>query len=177
MTARVRLTVEQFAVLKQHLDEPEKVAFAYADFADGRFDIADLQPMSGDDVASRSDRHVELHDDVRPRLISTASARGLSLVEAHSHGPRGHAAFSPSDLHGFEEWVPHLWWRLRGQPYAALVMAGDRWDALAWINGPRDPQRVAAIEVTSRSDTRLVVPTSATFRTLCGRGLRLRPSA
>lgn len=177
MTACIGLTAEQFAALQQHLVEPERVAFAYAEFVDGRFNVVDLEPMSGRDVASRSERHVELHDDVRPRLISTALARGLSLLEAHSHGRRGYAAFSPSDLLGFDDWVPHLWWRLRGQPYAALVVAGDRWDALAWIDGPREPRPVGAIEIATHTGTRRIVPTSATFWALRRRGLRLRESA
>lgn len=177
MTARITLSVERFAALEQHLLEPERVAFMYAEFADGRFKVVDLEPMSGGDVASRSDRHVVLHDAVRPRLISKASACGLSLLEAHSHGPRGHAAFSTSDLLGFEEWVPHLWWRLRGQPYAALVAGRDRWDALAWIDEPRDPQRVAHIEITGDTGPRRIVPTSATFWRLRQRDLRKRQSA
>jgi len=177
MTARIWFTVEQFATLQRHLVEPEHVAFAYANFADGHFDVVDLEPMAGRDVASRSDRHVVLHDEVRPRLIATASARGLSLVEAHSHGARGYAAFSATDLVGFEEWIPHLWWRLRGQPYAALVAAGDRWDALAWIDGPRDPRPVAEIEIAGHTGTTRIVPTSATFWSLRRRALRLRESA
>lgn len=177
MTAQISLTAERFAALKQHLLEPERVAFMYTEFIDGRFNVVDLEPMCGSDIASRSDRHVVLHDDVRPRLISNASARNLGLLEAHSHGSRGYAAFSPSDLAGFEEWVPHLWWRLRGQPYAALVVAGDRWDALAWIDGPRDPRPVVEIEITSRTRNTRVVPTSATYASLRERAVRMRESA
>jgi len=167
MTARVRFISSQFAALRRHLHEPEQVAFAFASFAGGRFDILEVQAMSGHDIASRSDRHVELHDDVRPALIRSASDRGLSLVEAHSHGARGHAAFSPSDLRGFHDWVPHLWWRLRGMPYAALVMAGEAWDGLAWISSPTEVQPVCAIEVSQdAADMGLIVPSGATFTSL-----------
>jgi hypothetical protein len=169
MSVEVRLTDHQFAELRQHLSEPECVAFLYAEFQAGCFIVDDLEPMLGDDISSQSDLHVVLHDDIRPRLISRASARGRSLIEAHSHGPHGHAAFSPSDLLGFSDWVPHLWWRLRGRPYAALVMAGAQWDALAWIDGPRDPEPVAEIEVTADENSARITPTNATFRALAAR--------
>jgi hypothetical protein len=177
MTVRILLSAERLAALEQHLAKPERVAFMYAAFADGYFNVVDLEPISGGDVASRSDRHVVLHDDVRPRLISEASARGLSLIEAHSHGPRGRAAFSASDLVGFEEWVPHLWWRLRGRPYAALVLGCGLWDALAWVDGPSDVCRIAHIEITGETGMRRVVPTSATFWRLRQRHPRMRLSA
>jgi hypothetical protein len=169
MSAEVRFTDHQFADLRRHLSEPERVAFLYAEVQAGCFIVDDLEPMLGDDISSQSDLHVVLHDDIRPRLISEASARGQSLIEAHSHGPRGHAAFSPSDLLGFGEWVPHLWWRLNDRPYAALVMAGAQWDALAWIDGPRDPEPVAEIQVMANKNSTHIAPTNATFRALAAR--------
>jgi hypothetical protein len=177
MTARVRIISAQFAALRRHLHEPEQVAFAFASFARGRFDIVEVQAMGGRDIASRSDRHVELREDVRPALIRSASDRGLSLIEAHSHGPRGHAAFSPSDMRGFHDWVPHLWWRLGGMPYAALVMAGEAWDGLAWISSPTEAQPVCAIEVSQdAADMRLIVPSGATFTSLARGDARVRRS-
>lgn len=170
MSAKVRLTDHQFAELRRHLREPERVAFMYAEVQDGCFIVEEVEPMIGDDISSQSDLHVVLHDDIRPRLISRASAHGRSLIEAHSHGPYGHAAFSPSDLLGFSEWVPHLWWRLKGRPYVALVMAGAQWDALAWIDGPRNPEAVAEIEVVADNESTRIAPTSATIRTLAALG-------
>ncbi len=160
------LQIHQFAELRRHLSELERVAFMYANVQAGCFIVDDLEPMLDDDISSQSHLHVVLHDHIRPRLISRASARGQSLIEAHSHGPRGRAAFSPSDLLGFSEWVPHLWWRLKGCPYAALVMAGTQWDALAWIDGPREPESVAAIEVMADKNSSRIAPTNATFRSL-----------
>lgn len=166
MTTQIELAAEHFAILRQHLAEPEHVAFMYARFIAGRFTVVDLEPMSDSDVASQSDLHVVLQDDVRPRLISKASAGGLSLVEAHSHGRHGKAAFSPSDLLGFEEWVPHLWWRLHGRPYAALVVAGDCWDGLTWLDGPREPRPIAGIEIADPAGTTRLTPTGTTFLSL-----------
>jgi hypothetical protein len=146
MSMRVSIGIEQFEPLRDALSLPEQVVFAYATHDDGRLEVNALEEMTGRDIASPSLRHVVLADDVRPRVIKTAWDRNECLIEAHSHGPRGHAEFSPSDLLGFEEWVPHVTWRLRGRPYAALVVAGDKWDALVWID--RAPVAPAAIEIT-----------------------------
>jgi hypothetical protein len=63
----------------------------------------------------------------------------------HSHVD-GIASFSASDVWGFHEWVPHVRWRLRGRSYAAIVTAGDTFDALAWIER-EGPEQVARLEV------------------------------
>jgi hypothetical protein len=79
-------------------------------------------------------------------LIKRAWDSGTSLVEFHSHPrDRWQAMFSPSDLAGFDEFVPHCWWRLRGRPYLAVVVAQRSVDALAWVTDPRRPVRLDAI--------------------------------
>lgn len=84
---------------------------------------------------------------MKTEVIKWAWNAGASLVEAHSHSDLGRAKFSSSDLWGFREWVPHLFWRLRARPYAALVTAGDTFDALAWIEAADNPEQVERIEV------------------------------
>jgi hypothetical protein len=48
-------------------------------------------------------------------------------------------------------------------------MAGTQWDALAWIDGPRDPEPVAEIEVMADKNSTRIAPTNATFRALAAR--------
>jgi hypothetical protein len=110
--------------------------------------------------------HVSLRDETRAAITKWAWDAGRSLVEAHSHGDAGSAEFSASDLCGFAEWVPHLWWRLRGRPYAAIVTAGETFDALAWIVAPQQPEQVRAVDITGRG--RLI----ASGRTLATRARR-----
>lgn len=87
-----------------------------------------------------------LSDEMRAEIIRWAWAEEASLVEAHSHA-FGPAQFSPSDLEGLEEWVPHLWWRLRGRPYGAIVVADGTVDALAWIEGADVPEQIVTLEI------------------------------
>lgn len=133
MTLRVDLDRTLFAELRAGLARPEQVAFLFAAYDAGVLTVDAVELMSGADIASQSDVHVELADAARARVIKRAWDTDAALIEAHSHGPRGVASFSASDLAGFEDWVPHVMWRLRGRPYAALVVAGASWDALGWI--------------------------------------------
>jgi hypothetical protein len=75
-----------------------------------------------------------------------------------------------SDLLGFEEWVPHVRWRLQGRPYAALVCAGETWDALAWRQSTRTPEPIGAIEIVDGGSIALsIAPTQRTIAALDSR--------
>jgi hypothetical protein len=147
----IKIVIEDvaFSSMRRHLGNPEQVVFAYAAYADDVFTVLDIDPIHAREVDSQSRVHVALIDEIRPRLIREALRRDLCLVEAHSHGPDGFAQFSGSDLRGFAEWVPHVRWRLGNRPYAALVCAGETWDALAWRQSATTADPVAAIQVTS----------------------------
>lgn len=83
--------------------------------------------------AARSDCYLELSDETRSRLFKRAHDLGAALVEVHSHPLQETAAFSRSDLRGFEEFVPHARWRLSGRPFAAFVFTDITFDSLAWL--------------------------------------------
>jgi hypothetical protein len=169
---RLRIDVDDFAVLIEALGRPEEVVFLYATYDDGVFEIDRVEPMMRADVASRSKLHVELADEVRPRVIKAAWDTDHCLIEAHSHGDWGGAEFSASDLYGFQDWVKHVRWRLGGRPYVALVRAGEAWDALAWVDGD-NPTTIDVIEITTNGKTvQAVAPTSATAARLAAEGQR-----
>jgi len=98
----------------------------------------------------QSDYHVALTDELRGQVIKRAHDLGGCLVEVHSHGGGPPVWFSGSDLRGFEEWVPHVRWRLRRRAYAALVFAGEAFDALVWEGEDNAPVPLAALEVDGR---------------------------
>jgi hypothetical protein len=95
----------------------------------------------------QSDYHVELTDDVRALVIKRASDLAGCLIEAHSHTGGPPAAFSESDLYGFRDWVPHVRWRLGKRPYAALVFAGDSFDALVWEGDDDAPRPLSSLSI------------------------------
>lgn len=122
---------------------------------ESRFVFVDWDPIPPTDFIFRSGYHIELADEVRAKVIKRAHDLVASLVEIHSHTGSRPAAFSPSDLFGFAEFVPHVMWRLRGRPYFAIVVARGSFDGLTWLSNAKTPQRLDGIAVGSS----LLVPT------------------
>jgi hypothetical protein len=150
MKAVIAASGALYRAAREHLrGNIEQVGFFLAEFDTDRctFALRDWRPMPPKAFEYQSAYHVTLHDQVRPEVIKWAWDADACLVEVHSHGEGGIACFSPSDLYGFDEWVPHVRWRLGGRPYAAIVTAGDSFDALAWLNDRNEPIQVAALEV------------------------------
>jgi hypothetical protein len=148
MTAIVA-TGELYRPAHEHLrGRMEQVGFFLADFDAERraFLLRKWRPMPPEAFEFQSHYHVTLRDEVRPEIIKWAWDAGACLVEVHSHGDSGSARFSSSDIWGLEEWVPHVRWRLRGRPYAAIVTAGDSFDALAWLDGAGEPSQIERLE-------------------------------
>jgi hypothetical protein len=123
-------------------------------------DVIDSAKLAASDFAVQAPDYLELADPTRARLIKRAHDLDASLVEMHSHPGPWDAAFSPSDLRGLSETVPHMWWRLKGRPYAAIVIAPSGFDALVWLNGPSFPQELHSLTAGSQ----ILVPTNITIR-------------
>jgi hypothetical protein len=126
---------------------PEQVGFFLADFDEdaATFRLLEWRLALPDDFEEGGRHHVALTDEAQASAIQWAWSAGRCLVEAHSHGDRWPAEFSVTDLSGFEEWVPHVRWRLRGLPYAAIVTGGEDFDGLAWVDTSGRPEQVAVI--------------------------------
>jgi hypothetical protein len=71
--------------------------------------------------------------------------------------------FSPSDIYGFSEYVPHCRWRLRGRPYLAVVVTPAGMDALAWTGADGKPVALTAIRPAG---SKAIVPTNQTIKSL-----------
>jgi hypothetical protein len=154
-----------YAGVEQHLEKPEQVGFFLADYdpASRTFHLKQWRPVLAEGYEVQTDVHVALTDETRAEMIQWGWSEQLSLVEVHSHGSwGGPVEFSGSDRYGFDEWVPHLWWRLNGRPYAALVTSGGAFEGWAWIDDPRKPEQVDELEVEGVART----ATGATFEGL-----------
>jgi hypothetical protein len=137
---RLHLTAAHYADLRTYVfDLPERIAFLFL-----HLDPGDAAPGADARVGAvrlleprdylRRDRHgVELAEHVRPAVIRTAHQHGYAVVEAHAHDRPGPSTrFSSTDLDGLQQLGPHMTWRLPGQPYTALVLGPDSFDALQW---------------------------------------------
>ncbi len=114
-----------------------KTAYKRADF---RFKVIDHTLVAPDGVEYNSVGYLELTDQTRAQVIKKAHDLEASLVELHSHRLPFPAVFSPTDIDGLRQFVPHVWWRLRGRPYLALVIAPTSFDALLCVTNARDAQ-------------------------------------
>lgn len=168
MTATLVVDPDLYRSCRAHLAQrAEGIGFFMADYesTSRAFVLRQWRAIPASGLEASNEFHVALQEDMQADIIKWAWNDGGSLVEAHSHGPDQLACFSPFDVDGFDEWVPHIWWRLRGRPYAAIVIAGDSTDALAWIEGPATPEQIEGISVSEH----LELSTRATF-TQFGRG-------
>jgi len=157
MKTQLILTADQHVRLQDHLlqDEQERVGFAFTEAVQHpdllALETREVYLVPVEDLLFGEWGDVTLVDEAQAQIIKMAWDRRAALVEFHSHpDPRYRAQFSPFDLRGFEEFVPHVRWRLKGQPYAALVWAPDGFDGLVWRDQVPEAQELDAIMVGSQ---------------------------
>lgn len=146
--------------LRRHLfaGDAEAGAFLVADWVESRgaFSVTDLLIPERNEVEFASAYHLHLSDDFVARAIVEAWCERKCLIEAHSHrDPHWPAFFSTSDLFGLVDLVPHIRWRMRGTPYASLVLTRHGYAGLAWTDGRRPTaiERIVADGVTYDPDS------------------------
>jgi hypothetical protein len=132
MTIDLHSSADLWVVASHHLrGAPERVMFLTASTTDIvitdhlLIDDRDLEPGPW---------CVQLTDDAQQRVLQWAAAREGWLIELHSHlGAYGDPAqLSAVDTAGLKDWVPHVRWRLRQRPYAAVVFGPRTIDGVAW---------------------------------------------
>jgi hypothetical protein len=137
----------QYEHVSDHLRcRPEQVAFLHGTTDAGASDELDIVIKIDDVLALQAhdlelgEWCVQLTEQAQHAVLSWASSGDGWLIEAHSHlGPLADPArFSPTDLAGLAEWVPHVRWRLSRRPYAALVFGPTTFDGVGWHRDLRD---------------------------------------
>jgi hypothetical protein len=123
------------------------------------FQFLDAHLVGPSEFSYKSLYGIELTDGCRATVIRRAHDLNASLLESHSHPRSAVAEFSPSDRSGFAAFVPHVWWRLKKKPYAALVMGPHGFDSLSWISNPERPDGVLDLIVGAER----LRPTGLTF--------------
>jgi hypothetical protein len=157
MSAHILLTANQKQDLWQHLlPDPlraEQAAFLFANVfmndSGIKMLVREIYFAPDSDFASQESDYLELSNEARISIIKNAHRTGTSIIEAHSHPfpSKWAAAFSLADISGFQETVPHMWWRLDKRPYAAIVVAPTGFDALIWHESPEMPVQVDGLLV------------------------------
>jgi proteasome lid subunit RPN8/RPN11 len=152
--------------LLQGASDDEQAGFAFAR-AETRnaclvLNVTEWKPVNSSNFAHQSEYHLELSDETRGHLIKRAHDLECSLVEFHSHPGPWPAQFSPSDFAGLAEFVPHVWWRLKKKPYAAVVVSPSGFDGLAWVQSATEPALLLGIDIGHA----LLRPTGLSWRAI-----------
>jgi hypothetical protein len=163
---RITINPDSWHILCRHLlPQParkEEAAFLFGHYAADQCNIRiiDYKLLSREDFVAQEIDYLELDDTVRFKLVKRAHDLHSCLIEAHSHPGKLPAVFSIADFNGLRETAPHMLWRLRGQPYVALVVADNTFDALVWTADPLHPTSLAAIDAGNR----VITPTNLSLR-------------
>lgn len=112
----------------------EHAVFLVAESSSTDFVVKGYRVLGRSDFDIQSSYHIQIRSETIGELIKEAHELKLSLIEIHSHVEQEEAEFSWSDWLGFEDFVPHIFWRLPGRPYGALVFADKTIDGLYWDN-------------------------------------------
>jgi hypothetical protein len=158
MSVSIHLPADVQTAIWRHLladkDGPEEAAFVFAGTSSLNgshvFEHMDWFRVPREGFALHSAYHFELAEEQQAAVIKRAHDLGASIIEFHTHRGLWPAQFSGSDWTGLEEFVPHVWWRLKGRPYAALVVTATGFDALAWIENAATPIRVTELVANDR---------------------------
>lgn len=154
----LEMPLARYQKLKTHLlprrCQAEEAAFLFCQSvpAEGseRFSFLESYLVPVTDFIHRSLFALELSDLCRARVIKRAHQLSASLIEIHSHPLGLRTLFSSSDLIGFADFVPHVWWRLKGRPYAAIVVGPSGFDSLCWLSNPKKPDAVLELDIAGQ---------------------------
>ena len=169
MANELHIPPTTYEQIRGHLlsDASEQVAFAFGDVTSTDEGVtiraSDVYLVQPHEFQFQSGYHISLTDDCLAKVIKMAWDKQAALVDFHSHLWDGRPAeFSPSDMYGFREWVPHIWWRLKGKPVLAIVVSPSSFDALVWRVSPSEPEPLEGLHAGGQ----VVAPTGLTIRTL-----------
>lgn len=152
MAISICMTADMYVSILAHLfpknDKREQGGFLFCKFDETSqvFESLEWLPLKGSDYAEQASDYLELADETRAKIIKKAHDMDASLVELHCHPGPSKATFSIADWVGFNEFVPHILWRLKNRPYAALVFAYESVDGFAWLNRDAKPVTISSIK-------------------------------
>ncbi len=154
MKTIISMTGYAFRKIKKVLLPPnmkvEEVCFLFADVEitnnEIYFMVREWHHVQSSEYDIQTSSHVALQDEMRAKIIKHAHDRDAAIVELHSHMGNDSAQFSSSDMYGFQEFVPHVRWRLKNKPYAAAVFTQFDFDALAWTETQNMPILLTEIQ-------------------------------
>lgn len=109
--------------------------------------VKEVHLIKSDRWNYQSDFHLELKDEEKVKVMLMARRKNYDLIECHSHCSSGVAQFSHSDMHGLDEFVRYVWWKLPGKIYGALVWTEDDVTGKVWLPQNSVPLPISEIRI------------------------------
>ena len=139
MIVLVSIPRQKYRFIRAHLFKGHKEQGCFL-FVDARFNgavinlyVKGVHLIKANKWDHQSDFHLELKDEEKVKVMLMAKKFNYDLIECHSHRSSDVAKFSPSDLHGLDEFVRYVWWKLPGAIYGALVWTKDDVTGQVWL--------------------------------------------
>jgi hypothetical protein len=152
MGVNILIPEELHKALMKHLfkGSKEQGAFLFATDSTSSLEmnlkVEDIYLIPPEAWDAQESYYLELSEEEKVKVMIMARRRDCNLIECHSHrSPYGMAYFSPSDIHGLEEFISYVRWKLPRKKYGALVWTkssvyGQVWD-------PNNPTPIPVGEV------------------------------
>lgn len=153
MVAVVSIPRQKYRLIRSHLfkGQKEQGCFLFADIhlihAIINLYVKEVHLIKADKWDYQGDSHLELKDEEKVKVMLKAKKFNYDLIECHSHRSSIVARFSHSDLHGLDEFIQYVWWKLPGRIYGALVWTKNDVAGLAWLPKKSIPIPIREIRI------------------------------
>lgn len=101
--------------------------------------------------------HLELDEKEKIKIMIKARQQNCDVIECHSHRFSGSATFSPSDIHGLNEFVRYIWWKLPDKIYGAIVFTKSDAQGQIWLPKQRLPLPLNEICALDANGKRMLI--------------------
>ena len=153
MVVLVSIPRRKYRFIRAHLFKGQKeqgcFLFVHAHFNGAviNLNVKKVHLIKADKWDHQSDFHLELKDEEKVKIMLMARKQDYDLIECHSHLWSGVAKFSPSDIHGLDEFVRYVWWKLPGKIYGALVLTQNDVAGQVWLPKKSAPIPIREIRI------------------------------
>lgn len=155
MVVMVSIPRQKYRFIRSHLFKGQKeqgcFLFMYTHFNGAVINlyVKEVHLIKPDKWDHQSDFHLELKDKEKVKVMLKAKKFNYDLIECHSHRSSEVAKFSPSDVHGLDEFIRYVWWKLPGRIYGALVWTKNDIAGGVWLPKKSVPIPIREIRIIS----------------------------
>lgn len=158
MRVTLSFTEQQYSLVRTHLfkGKKEQGCFLFVgrtiNTSSIELKVRDIHIIEATGWSYQSSFHLELDEKEKVKVMLKARQHDSDLIECHSHRLDGSSTFSPSDVHGLEEFVQYVWWKLSGKIYGAIVFTKSDVQGKIWLPKQNNPMSINEIKVFDNKD-------------------------